>query len=270
MFYKLGENSPLVEVFGVKKPSSEAREADYCFDEGVFETMRTVQGALWNWRAHSERLVASARVFKVDIAKQHLKDLKRKIDMMLKGREGESRVRLQVSREGVVNVGVHEFHEFDEQKRREGVVVSIYPFERRNPTVKYIDPATRLLARSLFEEEGVEDVLWEDPKTGALTEGSMSNFGMVKDGVLVVPPEGTCLEGTSLLRLIEAAEQEGIEVRRAAISRLDLATADEAWISSVSKDVVPVRSVVGVRDFEVSDSGVVSRLMRKMMAEREL
>jgi D-alanine transaminase len=103
--------------------------------------------------------------------------------------------------------------------------------------------ATALLGAVLLKHEGNqagadEVVLFRD---GYLTESSASNIAVVKGGVILCPPiDNLILGGITYELMIELARKAGmpLEVRR--VHRREVKKADELWIMSSTKEVVPI------------------------------
>ncbi|MEI6738166.1 MAG: D-amino acid aminotransferase [Pseudomonadota bacterium] len=103
--------------------------------------------------------------------------------------------------------------------------------------------STALLGAVLLKHESSLDgddeaVMFRD---GYLTESSASNIAAVKDGIILCPPmDNLILGGITYVLMIELARRAGIplEVRR--VLRREVETADELWIMSSTKEVVPI------------------------------
>jgi len=133
--------------------------------------------------------------------------------------------------------------------------------------------ATALLGAVLLKHEGNqagadEVVLFRD---GYLTESSASNIAVVKEGVILCPPmDNLILAGITYELMIELARQHGmpLEIRR--VHRREVKKADEIWIMSSTKEVVPIVKLddkpVGRGD-NAGKPGPLFRQMRKLFDE---
>lgn len=106
--------------------------------------------------------------------------------------------------------------------------------------------ATNLLPNILVLQQaraaGADEALMV--RDGVLTEGGSSNLFVVKCGVLYTPRLASgILGGTTRELVLELAETAGIPWREADLTRADLFAADEVWISSSTRAVVPVVAV---------------------------
>jgi D-alanine transaminase len=108
--------------------------------------------------------------------------------------------------------------------------------------------AISLLANILLRQQAVEagcaeTVLLRD---GFLTEGAASNIFVVKEGVLLAPPPShLMLTGITYDVVIELAAAHGIPYELRAISEAELRAADELWMTSSTKEVMPIVKLDG-------------------------
>jgi D-alanine transaminase len=102
--------------------------------------------------------------------------------------------------------------------------------------------ANVLLRQQAQDQGGSEAILTRD---GRITEGSSSTVFIVSDGKLVTPPnDQSILPGTTRDAVIELAAG-WLPVAIRAITVEDLRTANEVWIASAGRGVLPVTSVDG-------------------------
>jgi len=80
---------------------------------------------------------------------------------------------------------------------------------------------------------------------GNLAEGMGSNFFLVRDGVLLTPRVDFVLPGISRDVVMQLASTIGIECIESDISLFDACNADEAFLTSTSLCLCPVRSING-------------------------
>lgn len=108
--------------------------------------------------------------------------------------------------------------------------------------------ATSLLANVLLRQLSVdagcaETLLLRD---GWLMEGSASSAFIVKDGVILAPPEShLILPGVTYEVVLEIARAEGLPHAVRPVSEAELRSADEIWITSSTKEVMAVTSLDG-------------------------
>ena len=114
---------------------------------------------------------------------------------------------------------------------------------------------------------GAREALIED-RNGHVLEGAASNFFAVFSGILVTAPESAAiLPGITRAHVIELARARGIKIELREIAKSELASADEAFVCSSLRELVPVVSVDGQR---VGDGapGAITRELLQAYRER--
>ncbi|MDH3452685.1 MAG: aminotransferase class IV, partial [Gammaproteobacteria bacterium] len=83
---------------------------------------------------------------------------------------------------------------------------------------------------------------------GCIMEGASSNVFAVQQGVVVTPPASTdLLPGVTRDLVLDLARDNGLACREDGIPLRALAAAEELWITSGSRRVIPVIAVDGRR-----------------------
>ncbi|MFO7593405.1 MAG: aminotransferase class IV, partial [Pseudomonadota bacterium] len=73
------------------------------------------------------------------------------------------------------------------------------------------------------------------------TEGAASNVFIVNNGVVLTPPKSNLLlPGITRDLVVELCRQNGVPCVEGAISELQLGEADEIWLTSSTKEIIPV------------------------------
>lgn len=100
------------------------------------------------------------------------------------------------------------------------------------------------LLRQLSADAGcAETLLFRD---GFLTEGAASNIFVVQRGVLLAPPKNhLMLPGITYDVVLELAAAHGLPHRVRDIAEAEVRGADEVWMSSSTKEVLPIVAVDG-------------------------
>jgi branched-chain amino acid aminotransferase len=89
---------------------------------------------------------------------------------------------------------------------------------------------------------GYDEALLLDDQ-GYVAEASGAGFFMVRDGVLISPPNDNSLESITQKTVIEMAQKMGIEVVRRRITREEVYIADECFLTGTAAEITPVRNV---------------------------
>ncbi|MFY1677479.1 MULTISPECIES: aminotransferase class IV [unclassified Streptomyces] len=117
---------------------------------------------------------------------------------------------------------------------------------------------TSALASDEARAAGYDDAILLDG-AGMVAEAGTANVFAVRAGRLVTPPDtGDILPGITRDTLITLCRESGVEVHERAVSPADLLTADEVFLSSTGKGVVPVVGLAG-RPVGDGSAGEVTR-----------
>ena len=100
------------------------------------------------------------------------------------------------------------------------------------------------LARSDAQRSGFDDAITLN-KDGHVSEGSVANFFMIRNGTIVTPPiTDDILEGITRATLMTLFREEmGMTVLERSIDRTELAVADEAFLAGTGAQIVPITRV---------------------------
>ena len=111
--------------------------------------------------------------------------------------------------------------------------------------IKSISLLAAVLARQEAEELGAEEAILI--RDGLANEGSSSNIFLVRAGEVSTPPlSQNLLAGITRGLVVELAAGAGIPMHERAITAAELADADELWITSSMREVLPVTRLDGV------------------------
>jgi len=120
--------------------------------------------------------------------------------------------------------------------------------------------ANVLLRQQAIDAGCVETIMLRD---GYLTEGAASNIFVVKDGVLLAPPKDhRMLPGITYDVVLELAARHGLPHAVREISEAEVRSADELWMTSSTKEVLPITRLDG----QAVGSGTPGPLARQMYA----
>jgi branched-chain amino acid aminotransferase len=144
-----------------------------------------------------------------------------------------------------------------------GTLVSV-DFARFMSGVKSLNYITAIRALKKARAAGAVEALYRT-SDGHVTECTTSNFFAFRDGVLITSDEDV-LDGITRAAALEAAEDlVPIEYRR--LRYEELAEVDEAFITSTTKEIMPI---VQVDDIRIGDGTVGMQTQRLMAALQAL
>lgn len=268
------------------------RDRGFLYGDGVYETLRVYGGRPFAAAAHWTRLMSSLRTLGIapPLSRAHFERIVARL-IRVNGTP-EATVRLTISR----GPGSHGFD--PRSARRPTVVVSCVPFHapaanlyargicaavvsvRRNsprslpPTAKTTNCLNGILAKMESLELGAFEGLFLDER-GFLSEGTVTNLFLVRNGVLQTPRlEGTLLAGVTRDHVIALARASGLRVVETRLRPAALAGADEAFLTSTLIEIVPIRDLVfhsepgrGSTRRRIGPPGPVTRLLMERFAE---
>lgn len=254
----------IVYLNGEFLPKDEARvsvlDRGFLFGDGVYEVIPVYGGRLFRLEQHLDRLDQS--LAGIRLANPHTRPEWRQIIGQLVELQGggDQSVYLQVTR----GAAPKRDHAFPADVRATVFAMSS-PLTPNPPEVaqqgvaaitledirwKYCHiKAVTLLANVLLRQQAldggaVESILIRD---GEVTEGAASNVFIVRAGELLTPPKGPfLLPGITRDLILELAAANGIPHREAAITEADLASAAEIWVTSSTREILPVTTLNGV------------------------
>jgi branched-chain amino acid aminotransferase len=108
-------------------------------------------------------------------------------------------------------------------------------------------------------ESGFEEALMLDDR-GLVAEGTGECIFIVRDGVLITPPNDNSLESITQLTVLELAKDMGIKVERRNITRDEIYICDEAFFTGTAAEVTPINSL----DHRVIGNGKRGEMTKKL------
>ncbi len=100
-----------------------------------------------------------------------------------------------------------------------------------------------LLRQEALDKGAAEAILLRD---GLAVEGAASNLFIVKEGVISTPPKGPqLLPGITRDLILELAAAQQVPHREAVITEAELRAADEIWLTSSTREILPVTRLDG-------------------------
>jgi branched-chain amino acid aminotransferase len=238
----------------------------FLYGEGVYETLRTYNGQPFLFERHMRRLRTSADMLALSVPLADAQiDARFRETMRVAGlgdgADREAYIRILVTR------GIGELTYDPAATPTPSIVVIVKPnvdpprevFERGvkvslvgvvrnhpgsvNPLIKSNNLLNNALAmQEAFRRGGFEGVMRN--YRGELAECTQSNLFIVKDGAALTPPvDAGLLPGITRAFLFEVGAEAGIPVREAVLKDADLFGADESFLTSTTREVVPIVQV---------------------------
>ena len=234
----------------------------FLYGEGVYETWRTYNGQPFLFDRHMRRLRNSSGMIAlaVPLTDEQL-DARCRETIDAAGLKEDAYVRMLVTRgigelsydltdcpspSIVVIVKPHVAPPPDVYER--GVKVAIVPIIRNHPgTVSPLIKSNNLLNNALAMQEALKRGALEGVMRnyrGELAECTTSNLFIVNAGDVLTPPlDAGLLPGITREFVLEIGKNMGVPVREAVLHDADLFGADEAFLTSSTRELVPIVQV---------------------------
>ena len=285
-------SEPIVYVNGQLVPASQATvsvfDRGFRMGDGVFDTARTFRHRPYKLREHLERLYRSLHYIRVQpglsIAELEARTLEVvEHNVRLLHPHDDVWITQVISRGPLRSTGaptvviVTEPLPFASFARYHKIGVPLVTPAIRHTPPQSVEPRAKTVSRMNLVLAELE-VQQHDPEAWALlldlegnvTEYSSGNFFLVRQGRLITPFERKALGGISREVVIQLAEELGIPCREADITPYDVYNAEEAFLTSTSKCILPVGSLNGLQIGQHIPGPVTRRLLDTWSARVEL
>lgn len=243
---------------------------------GVFDFLRTYGRAPFRLGPHLDRLVRSAEQIDLPLPRP-IEEIEQIVYATLDRNPQASDVSIKVIVTGGYSPGglmpdgessllvlIGALTPVKPELMQNGATLVSVDYERFMPGVKSLNYITAIRSLKKARAAGAVEALYRT-HDDHVTECTTSNFFAFKDGVLITSAEDI-LEGVTRAAALDAADDlVPIEYRRLAYG--ELATVDEAFITSTTKEILPI---VRVDDIQIGDGTVGKQTQRLMAALRAL
>ena len=254
----------------------------FLYGDGVYETLRTYNRRPFLLDRHLARLRASADRLALDVPltdgdlEARIRETMRRVNP-----GGEVTIRMLVTR-GVGELTydpaacpcpttviiARPHYDIPDTMLRDGISAVVASVLRNHP--RSVDPSIKsnnLLNNVLAMQEAIRQGACEAillNHRGELAECSQSNLFAVRDGVVLTPPlDAGLLEGVTRNFLFEVGTDIGVPVHEAVLREADLGRVDELFITSTTREVIPVIRV-NERPIGTGRPGpIASRLLKR-------
>jgi branched-chain amino acid aminotransferase len=250
------------------------------YGDGVFEGIRVYQRRIFRLDAHLERLYASAQALALSIPLTIAEMADAVREAVRRNRKEDGYIRLVVTR-GAGDLGID-----PRSCPRPCVIIivtdiRVYPRELYSAGISVITSATRQVSHEAFDPRvkslnylknilakidaqraGAHEAIMLNG-AGFIAECTADNLFVVRAGRLLTPsPQDGALEGITRGAILELAAEAGIPAGEARLTRYDVHTADECFVSGTGAELMPVTAVDGRQ----IDAGTPGPLTRRLSA----
>jgi len=232
---------------------------------GVFEGIRcyaTAKGpAVFRLREHLERFLDSIHILGIEDFPYTVEDLRQAVHLTIRVNGfDECYIRPLMFLEGPMGLNM------DKSRPRVGIAawewgpylggaclengihLMVSSFTRLHPNINMTKSkvagnyVNSMLVKTLALRSGFDEAVILDPQ-GFVAECTGENLFMLRKGVLYTPDASTILEGITRDAIFTLADDMGVPVEEAMITRDQLYIADEVFVCGTAAEVVPVRAI---------------------------
>jgi branched-chain amino acid aminotransferase len=254
----------MAEVDGTVTPLAQARlplhDHGFLFGDSVYETVRTYGGKLFHLEDHLKRLHRSADGLNLRIPWSD-NELQRRLDSFRTHLEGEEHyLRLIITR----GSGELRYLATGQEPRlvlmggplpppdpalEQGLTAAVVSVKRSHavdPRMKTGNLLNARMAALEARQRGAQEAILLNHR-GELTEGATSNLFLVLEGKVLATPsiDSGILDGITRSVHLKLAAELGLTIREERLPAALLTEAREAFLSSSSRPVAPLRKIDG-------------------------
>ena len=259
-----------------------ADDRGFIFGDGIYEGVRAIEGHLFEWDAHAERMVNGLAGLRIPFGADRVAALKGVCEKLVRDNglgESEAFLYLQVSRGAAPRT-----HYFPPAGTPPTVYVTatkfVVPRELRENGAKAITYADMrwarcdwktvnllgaVLARQAATEAGAYEAILL--REGIVTEGAATNAFIVIGGRLRTHPlSHRILPGITRKVLVQLIPELGIPLVEEPVTESELRAADELFVVGSTTDVTPVVTLDGKPVADGRVGPITKKLQEALMA----
>ena len=249
------------------------------YGDGIFEGIRVYNRRIFRLEQHLDRLWDSAKAIALEIPMDRAAMVEALRTTIKANEKADGYIRLVVTR-GAGDLGL------DPTKCPKPTVfiivtdIQVYPAELYTRGIKVITSATRQISHDAFDPRvkslnylknvlakidasraGAQEAILMNAE-GFVGECTADNLFVVKNGALLTPsPQDGALEGITRGALLELAGEARIPAREQRLTRYDVYTADECFLSGTGAEVMPIAEVDGRKIGTTTPGRVTKQLL---------
>lgn len=228
------------------------------YGDGVFEGIRAYNGRVFMLDEHIDRLYRSAQAISLAIPMTRKEMAKAVVLACKSNKVANGYIRLIVTR-GVGTLGLNPYTCETPQVIIIAGAIQLYPAklyetgmsvvtvgtmrnqtEATNPRIKSLNYLNNVLAKIEAINAGVMECIMLNPQ-GYVAEASGDNVFIVRGNTLITPPSWCgSLEGITRAVVMKLAPEHGYEVKEDVLTRYDLYTADEMFLTGTAAEIISV------------------------------
>ena len=252
----------------------------------VFEGIRcydTTKGpAVFRLREHLQRFINSMKILGIEAVPYDLGTLRQAVHATIRANTFEScyiRPLMYMAEGGLglnldnlvpaVGIAVWDWGNFlGDEGLKKGIRAMVSSFTRHHPNISMTKAkisgnyVNSVMAKTLAIRAGFDEAIMLDPE-GFVAECSGENIFLVRDNTIYTPPRAIVLEGITRDAIITIARDLGYRVIEELISRDQLYSADEVFVTGTAAECVGIREI----DYRTVGEGAMGPVTSALQAE---
>lgn len=220
---------------------------EYAYGFGVYESIRAVRGTALFLEDHLKRLLHSASILELEHSLT-IGEIAEWIIALLARTESEA-CNLKILLIGGKDAASAQLFIIplaplfpDKRLYTKGATAITRTYERTLPHAKSLNMLGSYLAYRDAKRAGAYDALLVN-RHGCITEGTRTNFFVMKDETIISPPREDILEGVTMMHVLEAATQCGYSVDYQQLPLANVGSFDTAFLTSTSSKIMPLSHI---------------------------
>ncbi|MDP0489791.1 MAG: branched-chain-amino-acid transaminase [Verrucomicrobiota bacterium JB023] len=265
----------IVWLDGKLVPESEAKISVFdhglLYGDGIFEGIRFYDGRVFRLDEHIDRLFLSAKAILLKMPWSHQEIVEATLEAIRANELRDGYVRLVITR-GTGGLGLNPYlcekpsmfiiastiTLYAEEYYENGLEMVTCATRRPapaslSPQVKSLNYLNNVMAKvEAIKAGALEGVMLNEQ--GYVAECTGDNLFIIKGGKVFTPPIGDgALDGVTRRVIFELCQDKGIEIAERSLTRYDIYTADECFLTGTAAEVIPA---VTYDDRSIGDGGV--------------
>ncbi|MDD5019101.1 MAG: branched-chain-amino-acid transaminase [Candidatus Omnitrophica bacterium] len=249
----------------VKKEDAKVSVFDHglLYGDGVFEGIRSYDRLVFKLHEHMDRLYASAQGISLTIPMEKKEMEKAIMDTLKANALRDAYIRAVVTRgdgdlgldprncrRATVFIIADKIALYPTDLYRKGLKIVTVPTRRNipeslNPQIKSLNYLNNILGKIEAINAGVPEAIMLD-QSGFVTECTGDNIFMIKDDLLLTPPVSVgVLNGITRQAVLALGEKAGFRAQERMLTRFDLFTSDEVFLTGTAAEIIPVVMIDG-------------------------
>lgn len=252
----------------------DVEDRGYQFGDGIYEVIRVYENKIFKMEDHIKRLWRSARELQLELPFSKAELTGNLFQLVEKEKPGTGIIYLQVTRgvaprvhhfpAGAQSLAVAYTSKLERPVdiiQKGGKAVTVEDIRWLRCDIKSLNLLGNVLAKQTAVENNAAEAIMH--RSEIVTEGSSSNFMIVKEGkVITHPADNFILNGITRMTIKELAAKLNIPFAERTFTLKEMFNADEAFVTSTVYEVLPITEIDGKTIGSGRPGPVTSRLLK--------